>query len=124
MRKFAGFRGKLDAAIALGTIAAFVLCAHWTGVVVCPLRRFVGIPCPTCRSTRAVLRLVRGDFAGAFTLQPLVTGLLLLVPIALLVGWRRGLRLPRTAWERGLLCGGIVCAVALNWAYVLWREGV
>lgn len=124
MRKFADFRGKLDAAIALGTIAAFVLCAHWMGIVVCPLRRFVGIPCPTCGSTRAVLRLVRGDFAGAFALQPLVTGLLLSFPIFLLVGCRWGLRLPRTAWGRGLLYGGVVCAVALNWAYVLWREGM
>ena len=43
---------------------------HWGGPgswpVVCPLRRWTGVPCATCGMTRAAACLVRGDLAGAF----------------------------------------------------------
>ena len=34
--------------------------------VICPLRRFFGIPCPTCGMTRSVVHLVQGRPADSF----------------------------------------------------------
>ncbi len=38
----------------------------------CPVALVFGVPCPGCGLTRAVLLLFRGDFAGAFSMHPLV----------------------------------------------------
>lgn len=53
-------------------VAVLILLAYTFGIVLCPLKRFTGIPCPTCGSTRAMLKVIHGDFASAFALQPLV----------------------------------------------------
>lgn len=52
-----------------------------SGVVVCPSRALLGLPCPGCGMTRATLALFRGDVAGSFALHPLWP---LILP---LVGW-------------------------------------
>ena len=41
---------------ALG-IALVALGAHFFGLILCPLKRFAGIPCPSCGTTRACLAL-------------------------------------------------------------------
>ncbi len=33
--------------------------------VVCPIRHFTGIPCPTCGMTRSFMAIARGDFSQA-----------------------------------------------------------
>ena len=47
----------------------------------CPLRQLVGIGCPLCGVSRALLRVLRLDFAGAFTLHPLWPLILLTPPL-------------------------------------------
>jgi len=37
---------------------------------VCLFKRITGIPCPSCGSTRSVLSILKGDFVGAFFLNP------------------------------------------------------
>lgn len=50
----------------------------------CPLRFFLGIPCPFCGMTRAFLCVLAGDFAKSFyfhPLWPIVLGLLIMYPL-------------------------------------------
>ena len=61
-------------------------------LVQCPFRFLTGISCPGCGMTRALLALLRGDFAAAYYYHPLV---FLLPPAGLL--WLLRRRLPRRA---------------------------
>ena len=50
----------------------------------CPLRFFLGIPCPFCGMTRAFLCVLEGDLAKSFyfhPLWPIVLGLLIMYPL-------------------------------------------
>jgi hypothetical protein len=114
----------------LGTLFLIGLtaaCLQALGAEICLVHRLTGWPCLTCGSSRAVARLLAGDVAGAFRLQPLVTALALCaIPAGLLCALARsGLRcVPevsltpaerRTAWVAGI---GLLL---LNWAYLVWR---
>jgi hypothetical protein len=48
----------------------------------CPVQLVAGIPCPTCGITRATRLALRGDFAGATHMHPLVW---VAVPVVVLV---------------------------------------
>ena len=90
--------------------------------IICTLRRFTGIPCPTCGATRAVDAAFSGDLLAAFAFNPLVMLVLLIgIPIVVIrfVAKRRVvLGLTRReriiAWVTGL------SLVALNWSYVIY----
>ena len=94
----------------------------------CPFKLLTGHPCPTCGSTRAVLRLLHFDLLGALALNPLVTLVFLATPV--LVGmhvWLRrrggeglGPLFHRHSWK---LAVGLVLALLVNWVY-LWRAGI
>ena len=58
--------------LAVAIVAACVSLAHAFGVTLCPMKRLLGVPCPTCGTTRAFAALFRGDVSGAFAQQPLV----------------------------------------------------
>lgn len=58
----------------------------------CPVRFFTGIACPGCGMTRALLALLKLDFALAFEMHPLV----FLLPFAVLIYFLRGL-IPKKA---------------------------
>ena len=47
----------------------------------CPIRQLLGIGCPLCGISRALLRVLRLDFSGAFALHPLWPLLLLTPPL-------------------------------------------
>jgi hypothetical protein len=51
----------------------------------CLLHRITHLPCPSCGSTRSVLALLNGEFAGAFYYNPL--GYLILLLMILLPVW-------------------------------------
>lgn len=86
--------------------------------------RATGLPCPSCGTTRAVLMALRGDFAGAFAMQPLASALLFAAAPALAVAAcaagpaRVGAAL-RSAMSRKTAKAAAAAAVAANWIYVL-----
>ena len=107
-----------DFALALVVVGAVVLAAHAAGIVLCPLRRFTGIPCPGCGSTRAAMLLLRGEFAAAVAMNPLAVVLFALVPAWWLLFRRR-------KWSRGAKATFLiiaVIAVATNWAWLLCHD--
>jgi hypothetical protein len=54
---------------------------------VCPLRTTTGIPCPFCGMTRAVVAAVHGHLGASLRYNP--AGILLVVvALAMLLGWR------------------------------------
>ncbi len=80
----------------------------------CPFFEATGLLCPGCGGTRALAALLRGDFAGAWKLNPLIVSLL---PFA--AGWgvlrlaRIQGNVPRGVWlALGLVVG----------AFGVWRN--
>jgi hypothetical protein len=63
-------------AAAAGAVAALLA----LGAPGCPVAFFLRVPCPGCGLTRASLRLLRGDLAGALAFHPLVP---VVLPLAL-----------------------------------------
>lgn len=106
-----------ELALALVAVGVVVLAAHAAGIVLCPLRRFAGIPCPGCGSTRAAMLVLRGEFAAAAVMNPLAVALFVMVP-----AWWLFLR--RRTWSRGAKATVVaiaVVAVVLNWTWLLVR---
>jgi len=113
------------AAIALATLAAARLYPFETHpLFACPLRTLTGVACPTCGMTRAFVRTVHGNLAGAAAASPL--GTMLALGAAVLVAWtllrltvvRRGLHVEFTRQEASVLRAAAVLAIAANWAWV------
>lgn len=53
----------------------------------CLIKHITHIPCPSCGSTRSVISIIKGDFSGAFLLNPLgylVALIMLIVPLWIL----------------------------------------
>ena len=112
--------------LTVGIVAGCVAVAHVLGLTLCPLKRLLGVPCPTCGATRAVVLLLRGDICGAFAMQPLVMVVLVLLAPALAVAGVAvgGFRLKRllAAWTRRPLFWWVIAvAVLANWCYVVAR---
>lgn len=108
--------------IAVGCVAF----AHAMGIVLCPLKRFFGIPCPTCGLTRAVAHLLRFELRDAFEVQPLATSIICLLPLltsvsCVLWGWRRTITLGETVLRSWTFWSFFAIAMILNWVYVFHR---
>lgn len=122
-------RRKFPAAgfFVFAAIAIVSAVAHLLGVTICPLKRYTGIPCLTCGSTRAAFLAMRGDFSGAFRMQPLMTVLMALgvvycIAVACAFLMRREIPLPRLPrsrrWKIAFWTVASLLAAA-NWAYVI-----
>lgn len=67
----------------------------------CPIRLILGIPCPGCGMTRALLCFLRGDLAGSFYWHPMLvpTGIgAILVLYALAAGKEKLLGITLLVW--------------------------
>ena len=92
----------------------------------CPFLAMTGWPCLTCGATRATIAFVQGDFLSAFSWNPLAffglsaVAIFDLYAVIVLLG-----RIPRlrvvdwTRTEKNVLRVTIVCALLLNWIYLL-----
>jgi hypothetical protein len=116
----------LWAALALGAAAVFakVIVVSHLPLFQCWLRKFTGIPCPSCGCTRSLLAWLDGDPGQAFRFNPLffvgclaILGWLAIWVVEVFSGWNllAGLRLRlnrRLLWKVGLVL------LALNWLYL------
>jgi hypothetical protein len=115
---------------------AFALVAVWLALVgviqwlgqrlaeapiICHLRLFTGIPCPTCGTTRAFLALLDGRPLDALLLNPLMV--VLGIAVGVIVGLRviagRQLVVHFSARQLPWLWVFAVVIFLLNWAYVI-----
>ena len=110
---------------ALCLIGGLILFCQLCGITLCPLRKYTGIPCFTCGSTRAVLALLSGELKTAFLAQPLVISLLCYIaPVALFnlctaLLHKRLFMVSLSRTEKVILCLVLVTATLLNWLYLL-----
>jgi len=61
---------RIRRAVVTFAVLAGVLSLLWLSAVPCGFARMTHHPCPGCGSTRAVLCLAHGDFAGIFRFNP------------------------------------------------------
>jgi len=98
---------------------------HLCGVMLCPWKKYTGIPCFTCGSTRAVFEFFHGNITNAFLLQPLVISLLLILTplggIYLYTGTvqKRLPLLSLTPNEKTIFFISILSLTLLNWIYLV-----
>jgi hypothetical protein len=101
---------------AAGTGGALVLAAvriHRPATF-CPFRAVTGVPCPICGTTTAMVRLGRGNVAGALAANPVTLLALAALVLAPVLAGR--VRLPQRAapWL-------LTCVVAFAWMWQLVR---
>ncbi|HEY5724342.1 MAG TPA: DUF2752 domain-containing protein [Methylomirabilota bacterium] len=106
------------AAVAAWLVAARLI--EPDGISWCPIRRLIGLPCPGCGMSRALVALGRGEWARAIDLHPLAPVLVLEVFLlwllwGLVAAGRRSWP-PRTVLLTWLGLNG--AALAALW---LWR---
>jgi Protein of unknown function (DUF2752) len=96
----------------------------------CPFLAMTGLPCLTCGATRATIALFHGDFRSAFSWNPLaflaLCGVAVFDLYAILVLVVRAPRLRIVDWtrmEKNVVRIAIVCAILLNWMYLLANRG-
>ena len=86
-------RNKLYAILAAACAAGYtwLLLTYYRNISnesdfgVCLFKQVTGIPCPSCGSTRSVLSLLRGDFAGALFWNPF--GILIMLILIISPAW-------------------------------------
>jgi hypothetical protein len=61
--------------------------ADTRNIEICLIKKATNLPCPSCGTTRSVISLLKGDFVGAFYLNPngyFILAIILLAPIWIL----------------------------------------
>lgn len=118
--------GAIYGAIVLGFLAgAWVLDVVRLPLPECHFRRFTGLPCVSCGSTRCYVAAAHGHLLTAFLYNPLI----FVVSVSLLVwgAWsiiatvRRlpGWRVELTRGERRAFAMAVVFTVLANWIYLI-----
>lgn len=109
----------------LAAVVAMVAVPDMRPVLLCPLKRGTGIPCPTCGMTRSLLALCEGEVLDALRLHPLTPplalGAVLYVPYALIVSTAGSsrLRVSVSDVEAKAVRIAVVTTVALLWAFLI-----
>ena len=107
-------------------VAAVLLSAHLNRPVeLCLIKRFTGLPCPTCGFTRGVLCFLRGRLGQVWLYNPLlfsVLGLFIAVT-GIRILFARSLRIRLTRTERAVAWLIAAVLLAANWAYVIFYVG-
>lgn len=123
-------RGELDFGLLYGGIVLLGLFAvRFLPVSLflpsCYFRSVLGLPCPSCGTTRSIVSLVRGDVLGSLAMNPLAAVLILIallwfchsVLAAVFVLPKPSLLL--TEKEKNAVRPGAVMLVLANWAYLV-----
>lgn len=108
-------------------VARFVPLARWVPGWQCLVRRYLGIPCPTCGTTRAFDWFAQGRLLDALRINPLAFALACLCVVGVLYFIAVPLRPPKlqvtlTPRAGTVVRVGAVAIVAANWVYMLVRS--
>lgn len=77
---------------------------------VCPLVLTVGLPCPACGFTRALLLVLQGQFISAFYMHPMIyMALLFLIYFC----WMRYIKQKRAPFAKGIVVALLVVALGI-----------
>lgn len=119
-----------DVAVTLGALlaAAYMALVSLAALpsLPCPWRELLGLECPMCGTTRALLALGRGDVLAALAWNPLAI-LLAVAAVAVAVNeiagaaLRRRLSLVLAGREGRVLLVAFLAALAANWVWVLLK---
>ena len=124
-------RPALGAMVGAVLLTAGLLVSAWLRLgmprPVCALKRWTGLPCPTCGSTRLGEALLRGDILEAVSWNPLVFAFLAVAALWAGASTTRvvlGLRPWHVALavkERRILAVAAALAVVATWIYLIER---
>jgi hypothetical protein len=96
----------------------------WGNLGTCALKATVGLPCLSCGATRATIRLLYGDVAGAISLQPMIMAVYAalalwgLVSFGLFVRDKRA-KIHLNATESKIFKISLIVVPLVNWAYLI-----
>jgi len=107
--------------LALAAAVQFLYRGHGAHVVLCPLKRVVGLPCPTCGATRSALSFLSGNVADAVLYNPLVfaAGAVLFVVLLIRLVFARQVRVYVRGRQRLAACVLLAAVLLGNWIYVI-----
>ena len=82
----------------------------------CPIKSILGIPCPTCGGTRAIIALKSLDLPGALSFNPLITLGMLISGIWALLLFIPNIPTPDhiKSWVRVILISGLVAMMIIQ----------
>lgn len=83
----------------------------------CPFRNLTGVPCPGCGMSRAWLRALRLDLAGAFSLHPMFWS----VPVFFWLFWR-DFRPFRRRWQNFALLFLLTAGLMVCYGYRMYFQ--
>lgn len=128
-------RGRLYLILMAGCLSGYgwilfaqqQLVSHHDGLALCFTKRLIGIPCPSCGSTRSVIALAEGDLTAPLRLNPLgyiIALFLVLTPLwilidlirksdSLLVAYRKIEHMIRKRW----IAAALLLLLAGNWMW-------
>jgi hypothetical protein len=111
------------------SLSTLLLAAGWLATGLpwprCIFHEITGLPCVTCGMTRSAIAFFQGHFLAALKWNPLVFVFLFgamvfdLYAFAVLVTRSPRLRVVFGQAERKYGRGAVICALALNWIYLL-----
>jgi hypothetical protein len=122
--------GGIEFGIIYGVIALIGLCAARFPQIItlspsCVFQVLLGIPCPTCGSTRAVLHLSHGEIIAALAFNPLISSCFLAAVlyflysiIAIASGMPR-IGCTLSEGDKNTVSTGVVILVLMNWMYLI-----
>lgn len=119
---------------AIGVVAVWLALVGATCIVssithheftTCLLKLTTGTPCPTCGTTRMCLSLLHGQVVQAFLFNPLMFVVFSVAGLGLLLrfAFRLGVKIDLTRAEGRIVWILAICALALNWVYVILYVG-
>ena len=113
------WRGRVVAGGALGVSALLTPAVVLEGPVLCPIRRFLGLECPGCGLTRAIVSLSHGELGAALGYHPFSVFVYAVLALTLLWALVPAQRRPAFGapgwWQLWRLSGWVVGVSWLGW---------